>query len=201
MLRQYLYDQLQDEDPELPTGAEVLEQDLPVFHGRIAVHTSAAAVFYAPSELAGIGGMHRELIRSTSLWYGSYERRDTVLFQSSPDYGDILGGMLVGRVRRFVSFRHLNTRYAAALVEVFDVDGDEPDGLTGMWMLRPRKQGSQRQLKLIDIRKIWRACHIIGCYGQTRIPPAFHFSKTHIAFTRYYLNHFANYHAHECIPR
>jgi hypothetical protein len=204
LLRRFLHDQIHDYDPDLPSLG-LLEDQLPMFNSSINVHTSASAVFYAPSELAGAGGMHREIIRSTSSWYNSYERRDTVLYhspQSSEDTHGPLAGMMVGRVLRFISFTHNDVRYPCALIEDFELVHDEVDSLTGMWVVRPRRhRDSRRCLSLIHIDLIFRACHLIGRYGNSFIPHSFHFSHSHIAFRHFYLNHYADYHAHECIPR
>jgi hypothetical protein len=184
----------------------MLPTDLPDFHGQLFIHTSAAAVYYAPSELAGTGGMHREMLRSTALWYRSYERRDTLLYADPyADDGSPLEGMVVGRVLRFISFEHDEVSYACALVEVFELLRNEVDPITGMWMVRPRRhparENGRRRLALVHTDHIFRACHLIGHYGTARMPVQFHFSRSHVAFRAFYLNHYADYHAHECIPR
>jgi hypothetical protein len=48
-------------------------KDLPSFEGEIKVYHSAITTYYAPSDLCGAGGLHREFIRSTPSF-----RRDTV---------------------------------------------------------------------------------------------------------------------------
>lgn len=60
----FLYDQLHpdtllDDDIMPPASYYVDEQ--------ISVFSSAVATYYAPSDLSGIGGMHHEYIRATSL--------------------------------------------------------------------------------------------------------------------------------------
>ncbi|KIJ19304.1 hypothetical protein PAXINDRAFT_7797 [Paxillus involutus ATCC 200175] len=52
----FLYDQLYPDDDL--AGVEVPLAECPVFQGRVSVYHSASATFYAPSELAGPGGMH-----------------------------------------------------------------------------------------------------------------------------------------------
>lgn len=82
-------DDLLDNDPPL--------HDCPVFGGKVSVYQNARAIFYAPSELAGPGGMHSEVIRANPSWYGERPRFDTVLVQNEEDR-DGMAGMLVGRV-------------------------------------------------------------------------------------------------------
>ncbi|KAH9941016.1 hypothetical protein B0H21DRAFT_870312 [Amylocystis lapponica] len=61
LIRTFLYDQLFATDDH--TSANVPISHCPMFSGRISVYRSASVTFYAPSELSGGGGMHRELIR------------------------------------------------------------------------------------------------------------------------------------------
>ena len=42
--------------------------DLPPFYETITIHTAAVAIFHAPSDLSGIGGMRRERIHAVSRW-------------------------------------------------------------------------------------------------------------------------------------
>lgn len=95
------------------------------------MYHSASATFYAPSELAGPGGMHRELICSNPAWLKAYPRFDTVLIQNG-DNDEPMGGMVVGRVIQFISFVHDDVCYPCALVEWFVHSSDVPDTLTGM---------------------------------------------------------------------
>ena len=100
---------------------------------RIGLYSSASATFYAPSELAGPRGMHREIIRSTSAWYGQFPRYDTVFVVTDSE----AWGMMryrVARVRQFLSFIHYDINYPCALVEWFVTDADGPDTTTGMWI-------------------------------------------------------------------
>jgi hypothetical protein len=180
--------------------AEDFELDeCPQIQGQIKIYTSASAVFYAPSELSGPGGMHREIIRSTPSWYGTYERRDTVLLQDNPDE-DGMRGMVVGRVLRFMSIAHDAVDYPCALVEWFDRVGQHPDPLTGLWRVRPIKtNGGRRAVRIVPLGSIFRACQLIGMYQRAPLPPQFHFSHSHIAFKSFYVNSYADYHAHETV--
>jgi hypothetical protein len=194
LIRRFLFDQIH---PNL--SAEDFDLDAcPPFHGSIKIYSSASATFYAPSELSGPGGMHREIIRSTPQWYGTYERRDTVLLQDNPDE-DGMRGMVVGRVLRFMSIPHASVEYPCALVEWFERVGQNPDPLTGLWRVRPTRIGGRRAVRIVPLGSIFRACQLIGMYERTALPPQFHFSHTHIAFKFFYVNSFADYHAHETI--
>ncbi|KAI1786592.1 hypothetical protein LXA43DRAFT_897672 [Ganoderma leucocontextum] len=196
-LRQYLHDRL---FPEYELAVDIPLDNCPPLSpdARIAAYHSARAVFYAPSEAAGSTGMHQEFIRCTPKWYGKHPRYDTVLVQTDPDAPG-MAGMGVARVRAFLSFVYEYTRHECALVEWFEVDGDGPDPVTGMWIVKPEKNGNQRVKSVISIRQIVRACHLIGVYGRSRVPVGFQHMDSLDAFRRFYLNWFADYHAHETI--
>ena len=68
-----------------------------------------------------------------------------------------------------------------------------------MWVVRPEMSGGNRVVGVVHIDSIVRACHLIGCYGRTRIPTNFHYADTLHAFRRYYVNSLADYHAHETV--
>ncbi|EIW51114.1 uncharacterized protein TRAVEDRAFT_137916, partial [Trametes versicolor FP-101664 SS1] len=164
---------------------------------RVTVHGSAKAVFFAPSELCGAGGMHSEMIRCTPSWRQDGPRRDTVLVQLSDDPG--MYGMAIGRVRAFLSFVYGIVRYECALLEWFEQVGDGPDPVTGMWVVKPEVLHGRRALGVVSADSIVRSCHLIPVYGRTRIPATFHFSDSLDAFRRYYVNTYADYHTHELL--
>ncbi|THH14336.1 hypothetical protein EUX98_g9625 [Antrodiella citrinella] len=150
LIRRFIYDQLYSD----LDANDAPDDDLPDFNGRIAVHYAAFATFYAPSELCGPGGMHREAIRSNPNWRNEYARYDTVLVQNGDE--DVseddnnneppqpIGGMLVARVLAFLAFSHEDVRYPCAMVEWFLPHGDEPDPVTGMWLVRPEMHQGHR---------------------------------------------------------
>jgi hypothetical protein len=173
---------------------------MPAFSGWIGVHASAKATYYAPSDLSGWSGTHREVIRSTGNWYRRYERRDTILVQTGPA-DSFMGGLKVARVLRFVSFSFLDVEYHAALVEWFEPIGNQPDQLTGMWRLRRSHMCNAAELELIPISSIARSCHLAPVFGDQWLPKSFHHSRSHVAFREFWLNHYSDYHAFETFPR
>src|ERR1700733_8129563 len=69
LIRQFLQGQLHpDLDRESLISANSLPDILPNFRERISVYNSASAMFYAPSDLSGVGGMRREHIRAVPSW-------------------------------------------------------------------------------------------------------------------------------------
>ncbi|KAA1472182.1 hypothetical protein DENSPDRAFT_778039 [Dentipellis sp. KUC8613] len=196
--RRFLYDQLYGDDNH--SSQDILDSDLPVIGSTVRIYKSAVATFYAPSELSGRGGMHSERIRSTAMWYGEGEQRDTVLVQNG-ETTDPMGGMLVARIQRFVSFMHQDAIYPCAIVNWYMPDGNAPDPDTGMWVVLPEKSNDKRTIGVVHMDCLVRACHLIPVYGQTRLPVGFRRTDSHIAFKGYYVNHYIDYHTHECILR
>jgi hypothetical protein len=144
--------------------------------------------------------MHCEVIRSTHLWYGLYERRDTVLIQNGSE-NDIMGGLIVGRVRAFLAVPFEGDQYPCALVEWFLPVGSAPDPITGMWIVEPeREAGGRRKIGLVHLDCIVRSCLLQGVTNEKHLPKDFHYSDTHVAFKSFYVSKYADYHTHEIYP-
>ncbi|KAI0745331.1 hypothetical protein C8Q76DRAFT_764613 [Earliella scabrosa] len=192
-LREELYPGFDEPDQLVPLG------DCPELapHTLVAVHHSATAVFHAPSEDCGPGGMHSEIVRCSPRWFKQEPRYDTVLVQIGD--GDQMSSLTVARVRSFLSFPHHITMYECALVEWFEFVDQHPDPVTGMWMVKPEMAGNRRAVGVISVDSIVRSCHLLPVCGRTRIPSTFHFSKTLDAFRRYLVNVYADYHTHELL--
>jgi hypothetical protein len=192
----FLYDQLVDNGT---TSADVPLASCPLFHGRLSVYYSATSYFYAPNEQSGVGGMHRQAIRSNPCWRGSYRRSDTVLIQVGGKE-EALGGMQVGRVLALLQFQYHGVTYPCAFVEWFVPVADAPDKATGMWILKGEETPElRRNIGLIHIDTIVRPVHLIAVYGNMRIPVDFHFSYSLDVFNQFYLNHYSDYNIHELI--
>ncbi|KAJ7108121.1 hypothetical protein C8R44DRAFT_842997 [Mycena epipterygia] len=191
LLRRFLHEELNGapnaDDVLIPIDA------CPIFSGRITVHHSAIARFYAPSDLGGAGGMYRERIRSNPNWHG-YARRDTVLV----DVGTpMMGGIVIGRVQLFFSFAFADKLFECALVNWLVPVGNAPDPDTGMWVVEVERERGVPTLAIINVDAIARASHLIGVYGSGALPEDFHFSDSLDAFNTYFVNLYADHHMHE----
>ena len=71
---------------------------------------SAVAVFYAPSDISGTGGMRKERIRAITTWRGGPGKFDTVFVKDFPDARTISSGLTVSRVKAFFSFSFFRVR-------------------------------------------------------------------------------------------
>ena len=125
-------------------------------------------------------------------------RSDTVLVQLDPNAVGMLG-MTVVCVRAFLSLAYGGTRYECALVEWFELVSDEPDPVTGMWLVKPDVDHGIRATSVIPISSIIRGCQLIGVYGCTQLPVGFSYNESLDAFRRYYVNWYVDYHAHETV--
>lgn len=196
-LRTFLHSRLY---PDIPDDAEVHAEDLPYISrkAKIGIHTNASVVFHAPSDLAGPHGMRREIIHCTPLWYKKHPRYDTVLVTVNPDVWG-MSRFRVARMSRLISFASDDIYYHAAIVEWFRTDGDAPDPLTGMWIVRPYTVNGRRDTSIIPLAAIARSCHLLPVLLETFIPAHFDFVDTLDAFEAYYVNPYIDYHSHEMI--
>lgn len=165
----------------------------------IKVFHSATLTYYAPSDLSGVGGMHRERIRATPRWMGEHGRFDCVYVEKDANAAGFLG-LLVARVNLFFyfQFQEAASEYSCALVQWFSTYGDAPCEDTGMWRVTPDyDERGQRMSSVIHIDSILRSAHLIGVAGTDRLPEAFTYHDSLNAFRLFYVNKYADHHAHE----
>ena len=195
LAHQFLFGAL---NPDAPIPAL---DDLPEITEPIYVHNSARVVFYAPSDFSGLRGMHQERIRSAASWHHGRPRRDCVYVGNS-DSPDAPGfkSLLVARVHLFFSFRHDDVSYPCALVHWFSTVGNAPDDETTMWIVEPDYlAGKKPFLEVIHLDSILRSAHLIGVAGRNFLPshPTIDFLMALDSFKSFYVNKFADHHAHE----
>lgn len=193
-IQRFLYDVFHPDS--VISGGDVPLADCPTFSGRVSVHHSATSFYYAPSDVCGIGGMHRELIRAAPTWYGGPGRYDTIFITKDQDQ-DGFRGLHVVRVRLFFSFSYAGVVYPCALVEWFVPQDIRPCGLTGMWVVEPGMARGRRIMSVVHTDTILRGAHLIGVYGDQPLPRQFSFQKTLTAFHSYYVNKYIDHHSHE----
>lgn len=195
LVRHFLFDQLNPLSPL--SGSEIALHECPVFRGRASVFKSAIAMFYAPSDQSGVGGMIHQRIRATNKWRQGPARYDCVFIQRDPDL-EGMRGMHAVQVVLFFSFIFNHITYPCALVRWFIPVGNEPCRDTGMWIVEPALNADgSRVTSVIHLDCIVRGAHLIGNYGEEFIPRHIHFSDTLSAFQSYYVNKFADHHSYE----
>lgn len=189
LIRRFLFSQLHP-------GSDVVEDDLPVFRGEVSIYSSAIAVYHAPSDLCGVNGMHREWIRAVSSWRRGPARYDCV-FVNADETAEGMRGLSIARVRLFFSVHFGCVTYPCALVHWFSPVGDHPDADTGMWIVKPDQSQRKPVRQVIHLNSIVRAAHLIGVYGQYRVPRALRFEHSLDAFQSFYVNKYIDHHAFE----
>jgi hypothetical protein len=197
LIRRFLYDQL---NPEAPTpGGRIPLEECPAFvNERIYIFNSARAVFYAPSDVSGVGGMHHERIRATKSWYRGPPRYDCVFIEHDTEAAGFRG-LHAARVRLFFRFKFRGVDYPCALIHWFSARGDVPCPDTGMWIVTPDSEpGGDPSLAVVHLDTILRGAHLIGVAGKDFIPiHRFDFSDSLDAFRAFYVNKYADHHSHE----
>ena len=177
----------------------------------LTTYNSAVAMFYAPSDLSGAGGMQKEWIRAVSCWRGGYPRFDTVLLKpnnkSKPTSNDkpTVNSFSVARVRLFFSFEYDQASYECALVHDYQVVNPYPDEITGMAIVKRVMRGNLPRARVIPLDDILRAVHLIPVFSQLgtkRIPKKYKHELTlddHQLFELFYVNKFVDHHAFEIL--
>jgi hypothetical protein len=201
-IRRFLYDQIYP-DAEL-CGMDAPLEACPDVSSSLNVNVfhSALATYHAPSDLSGIGGMHREWIRATPSWQNGASRYDCVFIDREPDL-DGFAGLYAARVKLFFSFviedePEAAGNYSCALVEWFSTYGDSPCEDTGLWSVVPDHDArGQRVTSLVHIDTILRGAHLIGVAGHHLLPKTLTHDRSLDVFQRFYVNKYIDYHAHE----
>lgn len=192
LLRRFLFEQLH------PHGnpADVTIQDYPPITSKVHLFPSATATFFAPSDHSGMQGMRRERIRSVGSWRGNASRHDCA-FLTKDEGLPGFKGLYVVRVHAFLSFKSGNTTYPCALVSWFLPIGDAPCSDTGMWMVRPDvDRRGINAMSVVHIDTMVRAAHLIGIAGGSHIPDGLKHTDSLDAFKAFYVNKYADHHAH-----
>jgi hypothetical protein len=197
-IRRFLYDQ---ENPNSNIfGMDIELNACPQVSStlRIDVYHSASTLYHAPSDLSGIGGMHREYIRATLSWKHGDARHDCVFIEKDADEVGFRA-LGVAQVQTFLSFYHNDKKYSCALVRWFEAVGDAPCPNTCMWIVQPDIyiRSRRRICTIVHINSILRAAHLIGIGGPTFLPQKISPSQSLYAFKSFYVNKYADHHSYE----
>lgn len=199
LIRRFLFTQL-NPDVEIQT-ADVPLDTCPILNGSPSIFHAAIATYYAPSDISGVGGMHREWIRATPCWSkgGGYPRYDCVLVENNPDLKGFRG-LLAARARLFFSFIHENVTYQCALVDWYETIGDEPDQDTGLWRVKPETNNDGTQVaSIIHLDTVLRGVQLLPTFDTRFIPIDLEFWETLDVFSEYYVNKYTDHHCFEII--
>ena len=142
-IRHFLYNQLYP-DAEVP-GDQIELNLCPQFGSNLKVYNLATATCYALGDQPVVGGMHCDIIHCMLSWQVGPAWKDTVFVENGGAEGEGLHGLLVARVCLLFLFPYRLKKYRYALVKWFLLVTDEPDNVTGMWIvaLEEDQQGHQ----------------------------------------------------------
>lgn len=173
------------------------DNQLPEIDDLITLYPSAIAIYFAPSDLSGIGGMHSERIRATPNWRNEGPHYDTV-FVNTNQNGDGMRGLNIACIKQFFSFRSQDRLYPCAMVQWYSRCGNEPDEDTGMWIVEPDvcKDGMPFT-DIIHLDTIVRSSHLIAVYGNRPLLKGIPLCYTLDLFHSYYVNKYIDHRAFE----
>ena len=191
LIQQFIYNQ---QHPDSHSDTSV--SSLPTFYGKITIYPSAVAIFHAPSDISGIGGMRRERIRAVKSWRKGPGRYDTIFVNIDPSM-EGMRGLEIARVRLFFLFSHDGVEYPCALVHWFSCVGDSPDDDTGMWVVKPDILDGEISTSIIHLDTIVRASHLLPVFGTQHVPRTLSFTDTLNYFKIFYVNKYIDHHAFE----
>ena len=198
LIRRFLY---QQENPELiPLAVLPLDICPTLSQTKVYVYPSAIATYFAPSDKSGTKGMFREQIRAVDSWRKGPPRHDCVFVEQDSDL-EGFRGLLVARVRSFLSIRHNKISYPCALISWYSAIGNEPCPNTKMWKVQPDLDDlGQPILDIIHLDTTLRNAHLMGvCDDATPLPYNFKFYDSLDSFKAFYVNKYIDYHAHEIV--
>ncbi|KAI0354783.1 hypothetical protein OH77DRAFT_1404897, partial [Trametes cingulata] len=199
LIRRFLFHQIHPENQQ--SGSSLLLEDCPPFEQSVSVHYSAEAIFHAPSDPSGVGGMRREFIRATPRWRKKLPRYDCVFVNRESDLPGLYG-MDIARIKAFLSFRYAGKKYECALVHWYRRVGQRPDDDTGMWIVQPAflRGGMRPYLSVIHVDTIYRASHLIGVSKGSGLDVSqLEYHKSLDTFQRFYVNKYIDHHAFELL--
>lgn len=205
LIQKFLHGQLRkpaaaDSESDSSSESDISQSALPQFHGKIALYAGAVAIFYAPSDLSGVGGMRRERIHALPSWRGGPARYDTVLVSTDNRVDGMLGHD-IARARLFFSFTYRGRLYPCVLVDWCSRVGTAADADTGMWIVQPDRDadGKPNNSAVIHLGSLVRCAHLIGVYGPQTVHRQMTFSDSLDAFRSYYVNKYADHHMYETV--
>ncbi|KAL1732449.1 hypothetical protein EV714DRAFT_206607 [Schizophyllum commune] len=193
LIRRYLFDQLH---PDLSSDDVNLAECPPLPRSPIYIYHSAAATFYAPSDVSGVGGMRKEHIRSTPSWRKEGPRRDVAF--GVKDKGETgFRGLFVLRVMAFLSFTYAGKDYPSALVQWFSPIADMPDTKTGLWVVQPDTTRGVRDVSVVHLSTLIRCAQLLPVFGSMTMPVGFQHCYTYDSFKAFYVNKYADHQTNE----
>ncbi len=143
--------------------------------------------------------MRKEIIRATPSWRKGRARYDCVFVETANLEREAgFKGLHVARIKLLLSFIYRDIRYDCALIHWFELAQNEPDELTGMWMVEPESNDDGTpHLSIVHVDTILRAAHLIPVFDNTIINKDHRYETTLDTFHKFFVNKYADHHANE----
>ncbi|KAJ6506030.1 hypothetical protein DFH09DRAFT_943416 [Mycena vulgaris] len=142
--------------------------------------------------------MRHERIQATKSWYRGPPRYNCAFIEHDPQAPGFRG-LHAARVYLLFRFKFCGVDYPCALVHWFSPHREEPCPDTGMWIVKPDfDRCGEPGLAVVHLDCFLRGAHLIGVAGKEFIPVRdFKLSDSLDAFQFFYVNKYADHHAHE----
>ena len=172
-----------------------------IWDSKVSVYHSATAIFQAPSNPSGPGGMYREVIHSTPFW-----TRGDILGPCWDcvfiDMGDLenqgMKALLVARVYLFFRFSHSGIDYPCALVHWYSTS-NKPDAATGLWVMEP--ESTHRgvcHMGVIHLDSIVHGAHLLPRFpSDAPVYQEINYANILDVYMSFCVNKFIDHHAFE----
>lgn len=194
LIRRFLFDQFNGDDID-PMSMNL--DDCPQASIHVFQYPSAVAIYYAPSDLSGIGRMHCKSIHAVPSWCKGTSRYDCAFLEKDPNLAGFWG-LHVVHVICFFKFKLNRTQFSCALVTWFLPIDDEPCEDTEMWIIEPDlDRGGKRAMSVIHVDCILRGAHLISVAGEAKLPRQLSYSDLLDAFKAFYVNKYIDHQSHE----
>uniref|UniRef100_A0A0W0FJG6 Uncharacterized protein n=1 Tax=Moniliophthora roreri TaxID=221103 RepID=A0A0W0FJG6_MONRR len=139
----------------------------------------------------------QERIRAVDSWKNGPPRRDCVFVVEDQNESGFRG-LQVARVQHFIAVHHNHKLFSATVVNWFSTFGNEPDPVTGMWIVTPDyDDDGERSVDIISLDSILQGAHLIGIAGKEWIPNDHSFTDTLDDFNSFFVNKYIDHHAYE----
>ena len=195
LIQQFLHDQCHSDSES--DESSINTSNLPEFHEKICVFTSAVATFHAPSDISRIGSMQYERIHAVATWRKGPACYNCVFVNTEPSAGG-MRGFDIARIHLLFTFKHEGTTYPCALVHWYLHVGDSPDEDTGMWVVEPDYlEDGTHFTSIIHLDTIFRAAHLMAVYGNEYTTTYLSFDQSLNVFHTFYVNKYINHQAFE----
>ena len=170
---------------------------------KISVFHSPTAIFCAPSNPSGIGGLYHETIWCTPQWQMGdiiAHQQDCIILNTRSDAPG-MRGLDVARIHLFFSFEVGGEFFSCALVHHFCRSFNDPNPDNSMWVVEPNFNcNGYRIMSVIHLDSVVCTAHLLPVFqNDTVVPREINFTHTLDVFVAFYVNKYIDYHAFETV--